>query len=175
MVIYYRSGTLFEQKKKFEIIADGLAERRFVYYASSKESGEQLLDMCRASHRFQLSHQAKLSELKRLEEHDRWGIRHHEKYVYSENADFSSFGVNPIVQAVGCEESLVTSGGGSDRRIPSALHRSKNAIRAVSSPPSASTPITASEGALICFFCKTCTILFKMDVFYKVPVHYCTV
>jgi len=134
---------LFEQKKKFEIVADGLAERRFVYYASSKESGEQLLDMCRASHRFQLSRQAQLSELKRLEEHDRWGVRHHEKYIYSENADFSSLDVPRALQSV---PSSTISSGGSSRIIANSARRSKNAIRAVSSPPSASTPVTASEG-----------------------------
>ena len=140
---------LFEQKKKFEIVAEGLAERRFVYYASSKESGERLLDMCRVSHRFQLSRQAQLSELKRLEEHDRWGIRHHEKYIYSENTDSSSLDVRRVQHAVGGHELLTPVTGGSDRRMPSALRRSKNAIRAVSSPPSASTPVTVSEGEWI--------------------------
>lgn len=139
---------LFEQKKKFEIVADGLAERRFVYYASNKESGERLLDMCRASHRFQLSRQAQLSELKKLEEHDRWGVRHHEKYVYSENADFSSLDVRRVQQAAECQE-LTMPAGGSDRKISTALRRSKNAIRAVSSPPSASTPVTGSEGDMV--------------------------
>jgi len=153
-IVYCRSGMLFEQKKKFEIVAEGLAERRFVYYASTKESGEQLLDMCRASHRFQLSRQAQLSELKRLEEHDRWGVRHHEKYVYSENADFSS--LRHVPQAAGCQELLKPAVGGSDRRIQSGLHRSKNSIRAVSSPPSSSTPVAGSEGYcnVLCFFCK---------------------
>jgi len=128
-----------EQKKKFEIVADGLAERRFVYYASSKESGERLLDMCRASHRFQLSRQAQLSELKRLEEHDRWGVRQHEKYIYSENVNFSS-------QAA---VTLPPAGGGSGRITASgAARRSENVIRALSSPPSASTPVTGSEGEL---------------------------
>lgn len=141
---------LSEQKKKFEIVADGLAERRFVYYASSKESGERLLDMCRMSHRFQLSHQAQLSELKRLQEHDRWGVRHHEKYIYSENADSSSVDVRHVSQTVAGHETLML--GGSDRRIQSALRRSKNAIRAVSSPPSASTPVTLSEGECCCGF-----------------------
>jgi len=137
---------LCDQKKKFEIVADGLAERRFVYYASSKESGERLLDMCRISHRFQLSRQAQLSELKRLEEHDRWGVRHHEKYIYSENADSSSVDVRHVPQTVSGHETLVLATGGSERRISSALRWSKNAIRAVSSPPSASTPVTVSEG-----------------------------
>jgi len=142
----YLSCVLFEQKKKFEIVADGLAERRFMYFASSKESGERLLDMCRASHRFQLSRQAKLSELKRLEEHDRWGVRHHEKYVYSENADFSSLDLQRAAV------SLTPAGGGSGRIMTSAPRRSKNTVRALSSPPSASTPVTASEGE----FCSQC-------------------
>jgi len=138
---------VFEQKKKFEIVADGLAERRFVYYASSKESGERLLDMCRASHRFQLGRQAQLSELKRLEEHDRWGVRHHEKYVYSENADYSSLDLRRVPHDMSGQESVWLGGGGSERRVGSALRQSKNAIRAVSSPPSASTPVTTgSEG-----------------------------
>jgi len=145
MLCYYRNCVLFEQKKKFEIVADGLAERRFVYYASSKESGERLLDMCRASHRFQLSRQAQLSELKRLEEHDRWGVRHHEKYIYSENADFSSLDLQRVPQAVAMT-TPAGGGGGSGRIMASAPRRSKNAIRAVSSPPSASTPVTGSEG-----------------------------
>lgn len=149
---------LFEQKKKFEIVADGLAERRFVYYASSKETGEWLLDMCRLSHRFQLSRQAQLSELKRLEEHDRCGVRHHEKYINSENADSSSLDIRRMPQTVGGHEASTLAVGGSDRKIPSALRRSKNAIRAVSSPPSASTPVTVSEGErnflLLHFFCK---------------------
>ena len=146
---------LFEQKKKFEIVAEGLAERRFVYYASSKESGERLLDMCRLSHRFQLSRQAQLSELKRLEEHDRWGVRHHEKYIYSENADSSSLDPRRMAQVAGGHEPLAM--GGSDRRMTSALRRSKDAVRALSSPPSASTPVTISEGEwnlLLQFFCK---------------------
>ena len=130
-----------EQKKKFEIVADGLAERRFVYYASSKDSGERLLDACRASHRFQLSRQAQLSELKRLEEHDRWGVRQHEKYVYSENADFSS----PLPQAA---VTLSPAAGGSGRMAASVTRRSKNAIHAVSTPPSASTPLAGTEGEL---------------------------
>lgn len=119
-----------------------------MYYAASKESGERLLDMCRASHRFQLSRAAQLSELRRLDEHDRWGVRHHEKYVYSENADFSS--LEPRIAArVGWQESLVMPiGGGSDRRIPTVLPWSENAIRALSSPPAASTPVTTSEGDL---------------------------
>jgi len=142
-MVCYESRVLFEQKKKFEIVADGLAERRFVYYASSKESGEQLLDMCRASHRFQLSRQAQLSELRRLEEYDRWGVRHHEKYIYSENADFSSLDVHRAPQSVA---SSTISGGGSGRIIANPTRRSKNAIRAVSSPPYASTPVTGSEG-----------------------------
>lgn len=147
----------FEQKKKFEIVADGLAERRFVYYASSKESGERLLDMCCASHRFQLGRQAQLSELKRLEEHDRWGVRHHEKYVYSENADYSSLDLRRVTQDTSGQASVRLGGGGSERRVPTALRQSKNAIRAVSSPPSASTPVTAvAEGdchLLSSFFC----------------------
>jgi len=70
-----------EQKKKFEIVASGLSERRFVYYSSSTESGKRLLDVCQASHHFQLSRQAQLAELRRLEEHDWWGVRHHEKLI----------------------------------------------------------------------------------------------
>jgi len=138
---------LYVQKKKFEIVAEGLAERRFVYYASSKESGERLLDMCRASHRFQLSRQAQLSELKRLDEQDRYGVRHHEKYVYSDNADFSSLDLRHVPQ----HQVLKMVTGGSDRKISTALRRSKNSIRAVSSPPSASTPVTNCEGIIVVY------------------------
>ena len=127
-----------------------MAERRFVYYSSNKECGERLLDMCRASHRFQLSRQAELSELRRLEEHDLRGIRHQAMYIHSENSEFSPPPPSRVHRAVPAavigQERPTRATGGSDRRLPSALLRSDNAVRALSSPPSASTPLTNSEG-----------------------------
>jgi len=73
------------QKKKFEIVADGFAERRFVYYTSSKESGESLLNICRATHQFHLAQQPRVLELCRLQERDLRGPNQ-EMYVYSENS-----------------------------------------------------------------------------------------
>lgn len=75
------------QKKKFEILTDGTADRKFVYYVVSKEWGQVLLDLCKSTHRFQLSLQPILAEMRNLEARDQ---RYREIYVYSENAEFAA-------------------------------------------------------------------------------------
>jgi len=59
---------------------------------------------------------------------------------------FSPTVFTSVLQAVGGQQSLALAAGGSERRVRSALRSSQNAIRAVSSPPSASTPVTVGEG-----------------------------
>jgi hypothetical protein len=138
-------GKLSCEKKKFEIIADGFAERRFVYYASSKESGEHLLEMCRATHRFQLQRQPILAELRRLEEQDlRGGAgQDSERYVYRESHNLSSVdGDRDRSRA-----SSTPAGSANDRRSILMERYAQNAARGASSPPAApgfcsSTPIS---------------------------------
>lgn len=75
-------------RKKFEIVTDALAERKFSYYTASKEWGEHLLNLCRSMHHFQIALQPHVTEIMHQEAQDR---HFREMYVHDGNVG-SSYG-----------------------------------------------------------------------------------
>lgn len=141
------------QKKKFEIVAEGFAERRFVYYAANKESGEALLNICRATHQFHLSQQPLVAELCRLADRDRRGPGQAEKYIYSECTDHSSSLAREQRSASdrSSRASSIPASGARDRDGSGRVIPQSHFARGASSPPAASgffggTPVTSSRG-----------------------------
>lgn len=59
--------------------------RKFTYYTGSDDRSKYLLQLCRASHLFQITVQPKLAEIRHLEAEDmrRFRESHREAYIYS--------------------------------------------------------------------------------------------
>lgn len=74
------------QKKKFEVITEGNASRKYCLYTDCKDWGQYIVGLCRNTHLLHQKWKPHLEEICQAEGHDH---RFRELYVYSENAEFT--------------------------------------------------------------------------------------
>lgn len=146
-------GKLLFDKKKFKIRADGSPEgREFAYYTDCDTKSKYLLQLCKATHMFQLAIHPKLMEIRHLDEQDK--RRYRELYIYSDHKDLVAHGgsfrgsVSPSCKSVlNTRYSLVsdassntTSGIASDKMTISFEDDDHSREIMIDCPPSFGTP-----------------------------------
>ncbi|KAL8610957.1 hypothetical protein ACOMHN_042573 [Nucella lapillus] len=79
-------GRIVFDKRKFEIRStESAGGRRFAYYTENDGTAKYLLNLCRATHQFQMAIQPKLMEIRHLDAEDKKCYM--ESYIYSDASD----------------------------------------------------------------------------------------